>query len=193
MDVSLDHAAEDLWVFGYGSLIWRPGFEFAERVPAHIIGMHRSLCVYSFDHRGTPERPGLVLGLDFGGACRGIAYRVTARHRAATLAYLRGREQTTAVYRELVRGAFLAETPERRVDALCYAVDRGHPQYAGRLSHDRQLQIVRQGHGRSGNNRDYVIETVKALEALHIIDHDLHVVAERLKASPDAHPASAAS
>ena len=91
-------------MFGYGSLIWRPGFEYVERVPAHIIGLHRSLCVYSFDHRGTPERPGLVLGLDFGGACRGIAYRVAAKQRAATLAYLRDREQTTAVYRELVRG-----------------------------------------------------------------------------------------
>src|SRR3954471_4135383 len=187
MDASSDHAAEDLWVFGYGSLIWRPGFEYADRVPANIIGMHRSLCVYSFDHRGTPERPGLVLGLDFGGACRGIAYRVPARHRPATLAYLRGREQTTAVYRELVRGVWLEGKPERRVEALCYAVDRGHAQYAGRLSHERQLQIVRQGHGRSGNNRDYVVETVKALEALNITDHELHVLAERLKGAPDAH------
>jgi cation transport protein ChaC len=190
MDAQFDHAAEDLWVFGYGSLIWRPGFEFVERVPAHIIGLHRSLCVYSFDHRGTPERPGLVLGLDIGGACRGIAYRVAAKHRPATLAYLREREQTTAVYRESVRNIWLAGQPERRVDALCYLVDRGHAQYAGRLTHDRQLQIVRQGRGKSGNNRDYVIETVKALEGLKIIDHDLHVLAERLKAPqepPTAH------
>jgi cation transport protein ChaC len=177
--------AEDLWVFGYGSLIWRPGFEFDERVPAHTIGLHRSLCVYSFDHRGTPERPGLVLGLDFGGACRGIAYRVAARHRAPTLAYLRAREQTTMVYREHVRGAWLLGSPERRVEALCYVVDRGHAQYAGRLTHERQLQIVRQGYGRSGSNRDYVIETVKALEALDIVDHDLHAVAERLTGGPD--------
>ena len=148
--------------------------------------MHRSLCVYSFDHRGTPERPGLVLGLDFGGACRGIAYRVARKHRAATLAYLRDREQTTAVYREMVRGVWLEGQPERRVEALCYVVDRGHPQYAGRLTHDRQLHIVRQGHGRSGNNRDYVIETVKALEALNIVDHDLHVLAERLRGSQDS-------
>src|SRR5262245_17365313 len=187
MNSDFDHRDEDLWVFGYGSLIWRPGFDFVERVPAHILGMHRSLCVYSFDHRGTPERPGLVLGLDFGGACRGIAYRVTAKQRAATLKYLRDREQTTAVYRELIHGIALDGKPERRVDALVYAVDRGHPQYAGRLAHDRQLQIVRQARGRSGNNRDYVLETAKALDALGIVDHDLQVVAQRLKSSQEAH------
>src|SRR3977135_1299227 len=149
MDASFDQAAEDLWVFGYGSLIWRPGFDYLDRVPANIVGMHRSLCVYSFDHRGTPERPGLVLGLDFGGACRGIAYRVAAKERAATLIYLREREQTTAVYREMVRMTWLPGPAERRVDALCYVVDRGHVQYAGPLSHDRKLQIVRHAHGRS--------------------------------------------
>jgi cation transport protein ChaC len=181
MNSIANRADDDLWVFGYGSLIWRPGFDFVDRIPAHTIGLHRSLCVYSFDHRGTPERPGLVLGLDFGGACRGIAYRVAAAKRAATIGYLREREQTTAVYREMTRGIWLEGQPERRIDALCYMVDRGHPQYAGRLTHDRQLHIVRQGHGRSGNNRDYVLETVKALEALGIVDHDLPVLAERLK------------
>jgi cation transport protein ChaC len=187
MHANVDDAAEDLWVFGYGSLIWRPGFEYIERMPARVVGLHRSLCVYSFDHRGTPEQPGLVLGLDLGGACRGIAYRVAARRRTATIAYLREREQTTAVYRELMRGIWLAEMPERRVDALCYVVDRSHVQYAGRLTHEHQLRLVRQGHGRSGNNRDYVLETVAALEALNIRDHDLHLLAERLKAGHDAH------
>src|ERR1700760_4628742 len=83
----------DLWVFGYGSLMWRPGFEFIEQVPARLIGEHRALCVYSFVHRGTPEKPGLVLGLDRGGACRGLAFRVAEKHRLATIAYLREREQ----------------------------------------------------------------------------------------------------
>src|SRR5438309_11601760 len=87
----------DLWVFGYGSLMWRPGFEFIEQVPARLIGEHRALCVYSFVHRGTPEKPGLVLGLDRGGACRGVAFRVAEKHRATTVAYLRAREQVTSV------------------------------------------------------------------------------------------------
>src|SRR5438477_555682 len=119
MDPS-DPAAGDLWVFGYGSLMWRPGFTFLERVEARLIGAHRSLCVYSFVHRGTPERPGLVLGLDRGGTCRGIAFRVAATERAATVAYLRAREQVTAVYRECVRRVWLKSEPQRSVAALCY-------------------------------------------------------------------------
>src|ERR1700728_4300032 len=97
----------DLWVFGYGSLMWRPGFEFVEQVPARLIGEHRALCVYSFDHRGTPEKPGLVLGLDRGGACRGVAFRVAAARRGDTIDYLRSREQTTNVYREVMRSVWL--------------------------------------------------------------------------------------
>ena len=181
MNSIANRADDDLWVFGYGSLIWRPGFDYLDRVPAHTIGLHRSLCVYSFDHRGTPERPGLVLGLDFGGACRGIAYRVAAVKRAATIGYLREREQTTAVYREMMRGVWLEGQPERRIEALCYVVDRGHPQYAGRLTHDRQLHVVRQGHGRSGNNRDYVLAAVKEIERQGYRDAELHLLAERLK------------
>jgi len=185
-----DHLDEDLWVFGYGSLIWRPGFDHVERRPARVIGVHRALCVYSFDHRGTPERPGLVLGLDLGGACRGIAYRVTATRRAATLQYLREREQTTHIYLEHVRTAWLVGKRERMVRAVCYVVDRGHAQYAGDLTLEQQLHHVRQGHGRSGNNRDYVIETFRALEALGIRDPKLHLLAERLKGASDAHAAT---
>ena len=171
----------DLWVFGYGSLIWNPGFEYLERAQARMVGLHRSLCVYSFVHRGTPERPGLVLGIDQGGACRGVAYRVAAARRADILAYLRAREQVTSVYREAVRTVWLEGTPERRAEAVCYTVDRSHPQYAGRLTLEQQLHHVRQGHGRSGNNRDYVIETVAALEALGCRDASLHQLTERLK------------
>src|SRR5207245_9336191 len=133
-----------------GARRWRPGFDFIERVEARLIGAHRSLCVYSFVHRGTPERPGLVLGLDLGGACRGIAFRVAAADRAKTVAYLRAREQVTMVYRECVRRISLdGGEPRRQVQALCYMVDRGHPQYAGPLTLEQQLHHVPQGHGPS--------------------------------------------
>ena len=164
----------DLWVFGYGSLMWRPGFDFVERVPALLIGEHRALCVYSFDHRGTPEKPGLVLGLDRGGACRGVAFRVAAKLRHDTIAYMRAREQTTHVYREVMRSVWLGNHARDRVSALAYVVDRSHVQYAGRLTLAEQLRYVQQGHGRSGNNRDYVLETVKSIEAQGFRDPQLH-------------------
>ncbi len=91
MNTSFDPDTGELWVFAYGSLMWRPGFEFRERRNARLIGAHRALCVYSFVHRGTPEKPGLVLGLDRGGACRGVAYRVAHGKRDETVAYLRAR------------------------------------------------------------------------------------------------------
>jgi cation transport protein ChaC len=170
----------ELWVFGYGSLMWRPGFEALERVPARLKGMHRALCVFSHVHRGTPERPGLVLGLDHGGMCRGIAYRVAAAARAETIAYLRGREQVTSVYRETMRRIELEDASRRQVRALCYIVDRGHVQYAGGLSLAELVHYVRQGHGRSGPNREYVLDAVSALEALGYRETDLHLLAERL-------------
>jgi glutathione-specific gamma-glutamylcyclotransferase len=170
----------DLWVFGYGSLMWRPGFDYIEQVPARLIGEHRALCVYSFDHRGTPEKPGLVLGLDRGGACRGIAFRVAATNRGDVVEYLRGREQTTNVYREVMRSVWLENEARQRVSALAYVVDRGHVQYAGRLSLNEQLRYVQQGHGRSGNNRDYVLSTVKSIEAQGFRDPQLHQLAAML-------------
>ena len=177
----------DLWVFGYGSLIWRPGFEFIEQVPARLIGEHRALCVYSFDHRGTPEKPGLVLGLDRGGACRGVAFRVAAKRRESTIDYLRSREQTTHVYREVMRSVWLDNEARGRVSALTYVVDRGHVQYAGRLPLLEQFRIVQQGHGRSGNNRDYVLSTVRAIEARGFRDAQLHQLALMLHDDPHAH------
>jgi cation transport protein ChaC len=187
MDASPAAKTEDLWVFAYGSLMWRPGFSYLERVSARLYGAHRALCVLSHVHRGTPERPGLVLGLDRGGTCRGIAYRTPAKHRDATVAYLREREQVTAVYRETMRTVLVDGDAGRRVQSLCFMVDRSHPQYAGELDLASQLHYVRQGHGRSGANRDYVLATVKELEALGFRDRDLHLLAERLHGVHEAH------
>jgi cation transport protein ChaC len=186
MDAINEHETGDLWVFGYGSLMWRPGFDVVERVPARLIGLHRALCVFSFVHRGTPEKPGLVLGLDRGGMCRGIAFRVAAAKREKTIAYLRDREQVTSVYVETVRRIELEDPARRQVRALTYVVDRGHVQYAGRLSVEHSVHYVRQGHGRSGQNRDYVIETVRALEALGYRETDLHRIAEGLKGGQES-------
>src|SRR6202790_5444081 len=177
----------DLWVFGYGSLMWRPGFEFIEQVPARLIGEHRALCVYSFDHRGTPEKPGLVLGLDRGGACGGIALRIAAKLRNDTVQYLRSREQTTNVYREVMRSVWLENEARQRVSALAYVVDRGHVQYAGRLSLAEQLRCVQQGHGRSGKHRDYVLSTVKSIEAQGFRDAQLHQLAMMLHGETSLH------
>ncbi|MQT13436.1 gamma-glutamylcyclotransferase [Segnochrobactrum spirostomi] len=179
--------ADDLWVFGYGSLMWRPGFAFEEVVPARIAGFRRALCVYSHVHRGTPEHPGLVLGLDRGGSCLGRAFRVAAARRDETIAYLREREQVTAVYLERTArlrlvsdGARAGSEGARLVEAVAYVADRTHPQYAGALTLEEQLRLVRQGHGVSGPNRDYVLSTVAALEDLGIHDPALAWLAGEL-------------
>ena len=173
-------ADSEFWVFGYGSLMWRPEFDFLERRPARLTGAHRALCVYSHVHRGTPEKPGLVLGLDRGGSCRGIAFRIDGRKREATLKYLREREQATSVYLEVVRAVDLLDEPQRRMQAVTYLVDRSHAQYAGKLPLETQLHLVRQGHGRSGVNRDYVLATAKELSALGIRDHAFEWLATRV-------------
>src|ERR1700688_406631 len=185
MDAINEHETGDLWVFGYGSLMWRPGFDALERVAARPRGVHPGLCVFSYVHRGTPEKPGLVLGLDRGGMCRGIAYRVAAAKRDSTIAYLRGREQVTSVYLETVRRIELEDEARRQVRALTYIVDRGHVQSAGLLSVVESLHYVRQGHGRYCQNRNYVVETVRALEALGYSETDLHRIAEQLAGGRD--------
>jgi cation transport protein ChaC len=171
----------DLWVFGYGSLMWRPGFDFIEQRPARLNGAHRALCVISHVHRGTPEKPGLVLGLDRGGSCRGIAFRVADKNREQVIKYLREREQVTAVYLEKYRLVDLLDGDRSRVSAVCYLVDRGHAQYSGALPLEEQLDYVKRGHGKSGANPDYVLATVEALRSLGIRDRRLEWLAERLK------------
>lgn len=170
----------DFWVFGYGSLMWRPGFDHLDRVPARLSGAHRALCVYSWVHRGTRERPGLVLGLDQGGSCRGIAYRIAADQRDSVIEYLRNRELVTNVYLETWREIALAGS-ERSVKALAFVVDRTHEQYAGKLAHETLLSLVRRGVGRSGVNTDYVVNTAAHIRDLGFRDSVLERLVADLK------------
>jgi cation transport protein ChaC len=169
----------DLWVFGYGSLMWRPGFDAVEAVPARLSGYHRALCVHSFVHRGTRERSGLVLGLDRGGSCRGMAFRVEAENRDAVMAYLRERELVTHVYLERMLDVSLEDG--RKVRAVTYVVDRAHPQYAPGLSVMDAAQIVAGACGESGSNPDYVINTVQHLRQMTIHDERLEGIAKQLQ------------
>jgi glutathione-specific gamma-glutamylcyclotransferase len=170
-------ASDQVWIFAYGSLMWRPGFVYTDAAPARLHGYHRSLCIYSIVHRGTPEQPGLVLGLDRGGSCRGWAFRVSPEWEAEILEYLDSRELVTDVYR---RKRLPVTIGSRRVIAWGYVVRREHPQYAGQLAPDRLLDLVRRGAGRSGHCRDYLLSTVSHLEAMGIVDGPLHMLAQAL-------------
>ena len=166
---------DEFWVFGYGSLMWNPGFVNHKRVHARLSGYHRSLCIHSHVHRGTAETPGLVLGLDRGGFCEGIAFAVHESDEDTVMAYLRDRELVTGVYRELVLPVRLEAG--QNVPAVCYVVDRSHAQYAGAVPVEKAAEIVRRGHGQSGPNRDYVLNTVRQLNEMKIEDVALEALA----------------
>jgi len=159
------------WVFAYGSLMWDPGFPYVEKAPAMIRGYHRAFCIYSVEYRGTPERPGLVLGLDHGGACRGIAYRVAAEETRAVRAYLYARELSYPVYAPKRLAVALDGCA---VTAEAFVVNRRHDAYAGKLSAERVAAIIRAACGRRGSNREYLDNTVRHLEGLGIADGPLH-------------------
>jgi cation transport protein ChaC len=156
------------WVFGYGSLIWNPGFPYVSCEPATLRGAHRRLCIYSHRHRGTPEQPGLVFGLVRGGSCRGMAFAVEQARWGEVHDYLMCREMDRGVYREVLRPVELAGG--RQVMALAFVVDERHVQYAGRLDIAEQERLVRSGVGESGPNPEYVLATARHLKAIGIRD-----------------------
>jgi len=163
--------AKTHWVFGYGSLIWNPGFVHLSAQQGLLRGAHRSLCIISHHHRGTLEQPGLVFGLARGGSCRGMVFEVADADWAQVRDYLLEREQVTAVYRDVIRPVRLQDG--RKVDALAFLVDERHEQFAGSLTLEQQLAMVRVGVGKSGRNVDYVLNTVRHLEQLGIHDRQL--------------------
>lgn len=167
----------DLWVFAYGSLMWRPGFAYAEARRARLVGYSRGFCVYSVHYRGTREHPGLVLGLDRGGACEGIAYRVPSEAARRTLAYLRARELITGVYVQTRVSVTLAGPQGRQVSAITFIVERCHPGYAGHLPIGLQARIIRGASGGAGANIDYLANTLLHLRQLSIRERGLERLA----------------
>lgn len=168
LDYGLARDMDEFWVFGYGSLMWNPGFPYVERIQARAFGYRRSLCIRSYVHRGTPENPGLVLGLDRGGSCRGVAFRVSDEHREDVLDYLRKRELVTHVYKERILQLMLGSG--RQVPAVGYVVDRAHVQYAGSLAVQEAAEIVLRSSGQSGPNDAYVFNTLDHLKQMGIRD-----------------------
>jgi cation transport protein ChaC len=159
--------ADQRWVFGYGSLMWRPGFPYLERQPATLHGRRRAFCIYSVHHRGTYERRGLVLGLAPGGSVRGAAYRIADGDWRGVYDYLREREQPTETYVEA--RVFVRLADGRRVECLSFLSDTHHPQWAGRLSLEQQADLIAGATGLSGRNVDYLRDLVE-----HLHDEGIH-------------------
>lgn len=171
--------AGDLWVFGYGSLMWNPGFVYRRAAPALLRGYHRSFCVYSTRFRGTPEQPGLVLGLDRGGACRGIAFLVAESDVRDVIAELWAREMPRLVYHARM---LPIEVEARKVHALAFTADRRHASYAGQLEPEQVAQTIASCCGARGPNVDYLANTLKQLEDLGIRERRLHRLLQAVQA-----------
>jgi cation transport protein ChaC len=172
-------AGAPAWIFAYGSLMWNPGFAHDAAEPALLRGWHRSFCIYSRRYRGTPERPGLVLGLDRGGACRGRAFRVAGARLEAALRYLWEREMAGGVY-DFRRVPL--EIAEGRVAGWAFTARRDHRGYAGRLGVEETARLILQGIGGRGHCREYLENTVRHLECLGLLDGPLHALEEKVKA-----------
>jgi len=172
--------AADRWVFGYGSLMWRPGFEFVERRGAVLHGRRRAFCIYSVHHRGTPQRKGLVLGLAAGGSTRGVAYRVPEANWPATYAYLLEREQPTETYFEA--WAKVRLDGGEAAQALVFLSNTQHPQWAGALDLEAQAKLIAGAAGLSGRNIDYLRDLVEHLRGEAITDEAMERLLARVEA-----------
>jgi cation transport protein ChaC len=169
----------DFWVFGYGSLMWRPGFKPLESRSALLRGWHRAFCIYSHHYRGTEAEPGLVLGLDRGGSCRGRALKIAADQAELVADYLHEREMITGVY--MPRWVSVT-TPRGSLRAATFTADRRHRQYSGKLDIDRIVEMICHARGESGTNRAYLENTVRHLDDLGIADCPMHELLRRVEA-----------
>lgn len=171
---------DDLWVFGYGSLIWRPEFDFQERREALLRGYHRSLCLWSRINRGTPERPGLVFGLDRGGSCRGVAFRIPASQVPATMEALWRREMPSGAYLPKWLGC---HTPDGPVSALAFTINRRTDAYVRDMPQENLIRVIHSAEGRNGPCLDYVVQTASALQQFNIRDRRLQALVQQLQDS----------
>jgi len=173
---------QPLWVFGYGSLIWNPGFQHEERVVARLDGYRRSFCMHSIHHRGRPDHPGLVLALDplEEASCQGLAFRVPAALAGDTLGYLRERELISSAYVE--RWCDVALEDGRSVTGLVYVIDTDHVQYARDLTLEEQAHIIARAHGDRGPNTEYLYNTTTHLAELGLSDPELDWLTNRVRA-----------
>ena len=178
----------DIWVFGYGSLMWRPGFSHVEAHTARLFGYHRALCIRSMIHRGTPENPGLVMGLKVGGSCVGRAYRVAAADAEDVLDYLTWRELRRDTYRATACRLWLAD---RAVDGICFTVHRGSTQYSGDLTLAEMARFIDEGIGSSGSSYDYLLDAVTHLEAFGMADPKLKKLLQTVNAKRKGSPSGA--
>ena len=171
----------DLWVFGYGSLMWNPGFPYDERSLATLSGYARRFCMLSIHHRGTPDHPGLVLALDPDevSECSGMAFAVPDEVRTETIRQLRERELISSAYLERLLTVGLADG--RKVEAITYVVDTDHSQYCGSLPLERQAEIIAGATGGRGPNTEYLYNTVAHLAKLSIEDDELNWLADRVR------------
>jgi cation transport protein ChaC len=176
---ALRRSAAPVWIFAYGSLMWNPEMRFDEALPARVHGYHRSFCLYSPEYRGTREKPGLVLGLDRGGSCRGIAYRLAQATLGAEIDLLWTREMTGFVY-HLTPLQMLTEQGLRA--GYAFTVRRDSRDYAGRLPHDVAARVIATSKGDRGTGRDYLASTVRHLERLGIRDEALHRIEQLVAA-----------
>ena len=168
----------DLWVYAYGSLIWNPEFEYLEKRLSILRGHHRSLCLWSRVNRGTPELPGLVFGLDRGGSCRGMSFRIRADAVPVTFEALWRREMATGAYHPRW---LRCDTPDGVVTALAFVIDRNSAGYVKALPEHETIEIVRRASGRYGPCTDYVVQTHDALVAEGIEDRRLSQLTHRLR------------
>jgi glutathione-specific gamma-glutamylcyclotransferase len=165
-------ADEDLWVFAYGSLIWKPGFDYAECRSGVLGGYHRRFCIVSTIYRGTPANPGLVLGLDRGGCCRGVAYRIARDRREDTLDYLWSREMVNRTYRPRLTTIRMC-ADGRPVTACVFIADPASDQYCRAQSDDDTARRILGAAGVCGTNLEYLVSTVEHLDKLGLPDAGL--------------------